>query len=168
MSAESVNVGFSKINREVKADEVVAASVVGRVARPVLDLVAAGAVGHTITAADHGSVINLDGTVAGVITVTLPAASAALRGVEFDVVLADDTGASDHVITATTAANMVGFVADASAAVANVPILAANNTITFDVSAALVGDSVHCFCTGAFWVCRGYSAVTLGLLVSTV
>ena len=91
---------------------------------------------HTITTGDYGAVHTNRG--GGALTYTLPAPSAALKGVWFDVYV---VAAGDNVIT-TAGGDQLVLLNDAAA-----------TSLTIGTNGEEIGNGVHVVCDGTSWLC---------------
>ena len=126
-------------------------------ARPYLRGSAAGikvvSASTTLTSADSGKVIMLDGSAANV--VTLPALE---KGLEFKVILTA-TGAAPTVVSASSANIMIGTVLSATNDAAQaIQSDDDADTITF-VDGAAKGDYCDLLCDGTNWYVFAFSGV---------
>tara|TARA_Y100000361_G_C10924178_1_gene220480 strand:+ start:110 stop:523 length:414 start_codon:yes stop_codon:yes gene_type:complete len=126
-------------------------------ARPYLRGSAAGikvvSASTTLTSADSGKVIMLDGSAANV--VTLPALE---KGLEFKVILTA-TGAEPTVVSASSSNIMIGTVLSASNDAAQaIQSDDDADTITF-VNGAAKGDYCDLLCDGTNWYVFAFSGV---------
>ena len=107
----------------------------------------------TLTGADHGKKIMLDGSAANV--VTLPAVKA---GLEFKVILTA-SGAAPTVVTSSSSNIMVGTIISATDDAAQaIQSDDDADTITF-VNGGVPGDYVDLLCDGTKWYVFGFSGV---------